>query len=201
MKSALMLLLLVIMAAACTPAAAPVSSPTPTAAQPAPSTPTPVATPTPAGQAINLDLLKNFTYKLESAGGLQVTLVDGSFKTNDPGSPATLSGQLVKSALGDLNGDGVLDAAVTLAVNTGGSGTFHELLVILAQDGKAVQAADLFLEDRLGEKSLSIADGLITLEAVRHTANDPLCCPSENAVTVYRYQGGKLVVVSDQVLR
>ena len=197
MKLITVCLLLVFLTAACAPAAAP------TATLPPIPTPTPAAVsiPTsPVGQAINLDLLKNFTYELESTSGLKVTLVDGSFKINDPGSPAMVSGQLVKSALGDLNGDGVLDAAVTLAVNTGGSGTFHELIVVLSQDGKAVQAADLFLEDRLGEKSLSIAAGAITLEMVRHTPNDPLCCPSENAVTVYRYEAGKLVVVSDQVL-
>ena len=197
MKLLTVCLLLVFLAAACAPAA------TPTAALPAQPTPTPmeVATPTrPAGQEITLDLLKNFTYTLESSSGSQVTLVDGSFKSESPGNLGTASGQLVKSALGDLNGDGVQDAAVTLAVNTGGSGTFHELIVLLSQDGKAVQAADLFLEDRLAEKTLTIADGLITLEMVRHAPTDPLCCPTQNAVTVYRYEAGKLVVVSDQVL-
>jgi hypothetical protein len=195
-----MFLLLVFLTAACTPAATPAATlapiPTPIVTFPALSTPTDQ----PTTQEINLELLHNFTYKLESSAGLQVTLVDGNFTVNDPAQNLAASGRLVNAALGDLNGDGVTDAAVTLAANFGGSGTFHELVVVLSQDGKAVQAADLFLEDRLGEKQLTITDGLIILEMVRHGPNDPLCCPTENAVAVYRYQAGQLVVVSDQVL-
>ena len=41
---------------------------------------------------------------------------------------------------------------------------------------------------------------LITLEMVRHGPNDPLCCPTVNAVTVYRYLAGQAGVVSDQVV-
>ncbi len=206
-------LLIVLLAAACTPAATPTATPAllPTATAtlrvastlPAASTPTSVVilpSVEPAAQEINLELLRNFTYTLESSGGMQITLINGSFTANDTAHNLAASGQLVQAALGDLNGDGVPDAAVTLAANFGGTGTFHELLVVLSQDGQAVQAADLFLEDRLGEKNLSIAGGLITLEVVRHSPTDPLCCPTEHAVTVYRYETGKLVVVSDKVL-
>ena len=207
MKYLSTLLLLVFLAAACTPAATltPTPTPIPTAAATLPvvSTQTSaVILPTvqPATQEINLELLRNFTYTLESSGGMQVTLVNGSFTANDTAHNLAATGQLVQAALGDLNGDGVQDAAVTLAANFGGTGTFHELIVVLSQDGKAVQAADLYLEDRLAEKQLSIADGLITLDAVRHGQHDPLCCPTEHAVTVYRYEAGKLVVVSDKIL-
>ena len=208
MKFLTVYLLIVLLAAACTPAATP--APIPTAAATLPVATLPVASTStsvvilpsvePATQEINLELLRNFTYTLESSGGMQVTLVNGSFTANDSAHNLAASGQLVQAALGDLNGDGVPDAAVTLAANFGGSGTFHELLVVLSQDGQAVQAADLFLEDRLGEKNLSIAGGLITLEVVRHSPTDPLCCPTQHAVTVYRLQAGKLVVVSDKVL-
>ena len=206
MKYLSIMLIFIFLTAACTPVATPATtlapSPVPTDAPPL-STPTHkvvVETVTPATQGITDDLLRNFTYVLDSSGGVQVTLVNGTFNLNDTVHNMVASGQLVQSALGDLNGDGVPDAAVTLAANFGGSGTFHELIVVLSQDGAAVQAADLFLEDRLSEKQLTIADGLITLEAVRHGAQDPLCCPTENAVTVYRYQTGQLEVVSDQVL-
>ena len=203
MKYLSILLLLVLLVPACTPTMTPVPSPSPTSTLPLQPTPTnTVAVPTaqPASGGISTDNLRNFTYTLDSSGGMQVTLVNGSFEVNDIPNHLVASGQLVHSALGDLNGDGVGDAAVTLAANFGGSGTFHELIVVLSQDGKAVQAADKFLEDRLAEKRLSIADGLITLEMVRHGPSDPLCCPSENAVTVYRYDAGQVTVVSDQVL-
>jgi hypothetical protein len=197
------LLMLFLALPACTPTATPVPSPLPTSTLPVQPTPTrTVVLPSvqPASGGITTDLLRNVTYKLDSSGGMQVTLTDGSFEVNDTANHLMASGQLVHSALGDLNGDGVTDAAVTIAANLGGSGTFHELIVVLSQDGQAVQAADKFLEDRLAEKRLSVADGLITLEMVRHSPSDPLCCPSENAVTVYRYDAGQITVVSDQVL-
>jgi len=207
LKYLTLLLMLVFLTAACTPVATPaatlIPSPIPTATSPALSTPTSaVILPTvqPTSPVITVDLLRNFTYVLDSSGGMQVTLVDGKFNLNDAAHNMVASGQLVQSALGDLNGDGVQDAAVTLAANFGGSGTFHEMIVVLSEDGRAVQAADLFLEDRLNEKQLTISDGLITLDAVRHGPHDPLCCPTENAVTVYRYQAGQLEVVSDQIL-
>jgi hypothetical protein len=198
-----LLLLLIFLVTACTLTTTPAPVLTPTSTFLAPATATGVVVlPAiqPTTQVINLELLRNFTYVLESSGGMQVTLIDGSFKVDDTAHNMTASGQLVLSALGDLNGDGVPDAAVTLAANLGGSGTFHELIVVLSQDGKAVQAADLFLEDRLQENKLSITDGLITLDAVRHGPHDPMCCPTEHAITVYRYQTGKLEVVSDKVV-
>lgn len=202
MKQKIVAFVLVVLMAACAPTVG--LAPTPSPSSTAPVQPTPTArvdlpTTQPARQVVDLDVLRNFTYALDSSHPLPVTLVDGSFQTNGTGTAGVMSGQIVHAALGDLNGDGIQDAAVTLAVNLGGSGTFHELIVVLAQNGNALQAAHLFLEDRLAENKLSIEKGLITLDAVRHAPSDPLCCPTVHAVTVYRYQDGQLVVVSDQV--
>jgi hypothetical protein len=128
-----------------------------------------------------------------------VTLKDGKFNATDPTGMVTAKGQMLdQAAIGDLNGDGVPDAAIILAVDMGGSGTFHELIAVLAQKG---QAADLLLGDRVQENTLSIHAGKIVLDYVRQGPSDPMCCPSEHAQTTYQLQDGKLVVVSDQVIK
>ena len=59
---------------------------------------------------------------------------------------AGLVGDLV--AFGDLDGDGVADAAVVAFVNTGGSGTFIHVLAVRDREGTPVQAGRQFLGDR-----------------------------------------------------
>ena len=105
MKYLSILLLLVLLVPACTPTMTPVPSPSPTSTLPLQPTPTnTVAVPTaqPASGGISTDNLRNFTYTLDSSGGMQVTLVNGSFEVNDIPNHLVASGQLVHSALGDL---------------------------------------------------------------------------------------------------
>jgi hypothetical protein len=205
LKRRLIALLFVMLLAACaplTPAAQPADTatpiaPAPTAAPPSPTPmPMPMLTPTPLG--VTLEQLKNATYTLMAINNVPVKLTDGKFHFSDPTNLIDAVGQLIEpAAFGDLNGDGLIDAAVTIATNTGGSGTFHELIVVLAQKG---QAADLLIGDRIQEKQLTILDGKIILDYLRQGPKDGLCCPSEHAQTTYQLQNGKLAVVSDQVI-
>jgi hypothetical protein len=135
---------------------------------------------------------------LIATNNVPVKLVDGKLNFSDPANNLKVVGQLIEPpAFGDLNGDGLTDAVLIIAANTGGSGTFHELIVVLAQKG---QAADLLVGDRIQEKQLTIQDGKIILEYLRAGKNDPLCCPSEHAKTTYQFQNGKLTVLTDQVI-
>jgi len=96
-------------------------------------------------------------------------------------------------ALGDLNGDGAEDAAVLLVENSGGSGSFVYLAAVLNQDGKPENKATVLLEDRAQVKSLTIADGQITVELVTHGPEDPMCCPSQEETRVYKLEGNQLI--------
>ncbi len=96
-------------------------------------------------------------------------------------------------ALGDLNGDKAEDAAVLLVENSGGSGSFVYLAAVLNQDGQPENAATTLLGDRAQVKSLSIADGQITVTLVTHGPNDPMCCPTQEETRVYRLESGQLV--------
>jgi hypothetical protein len=187
--------------AACTPPTAPATVMATATNTPVPPTAT-VVLPSPTAPALTLTQLKNMTYTLKaSASAVPITLVDGKFQVSDTANNLRMSGALVEPvAFGDLDGDGVPDAAVIIATNNGGSGTFHELIAVLSKNGQPVQAANLILGDRISEKLLTIQGGKIALDYLRSGPKDPLCCPSEHALTTYHLAGGQLAVVNDQVL-
>ena len=97
-------------------------------------------------------------------------------------------------ALGDLNGDGADDAAVVLITDPGGSGTFHDLSVLINEDGSAKHVASQRLGDRVKVKSLSVSSGEVAVEMVTHGPNDPMCCPTFQVTRNYVLRGTNLVI-------
>ena len=95
-------------------------------------------------------------------------------------------------AVGDLDRDGKPDAAVVLATNTGGSGTFHDLAVVLNRDGVPENAATFFLGDRVPVDRIRIVDGEIQVDLTMHGPADPMCCPSLEVTRKFRLVGGEL---------
>jgi len=86
-------------------------------------------------------------------------------------------------AVGDLDGDGSPDAAVVLATETGGSGTFVDLAVVLNRDGRPENVATAFLGDRVPVDRIRIVDGEIQVDLTMHGPADPILlpgCPSSN---------------------
>jgi hypothetical protein len=98
-------------------------------------------------------------------------------------------------AVGDLDADGVPDAAVLLATNTGGSGTFHDLAVMLNREGRPANAATAFLGDRVLVERLRILQGEIQLDLTMHGPADPMCCPSVEATRRFHLVDGELLEI------
>jgi hypothetical protein len=148
------------------------------------------------------EALANATYLSDYSATGEITLVDGKAEEEiAPGSASKLVVTLVEpTAYGDLDGDGVDDAAVLLASDSGGSGAFIDLHAVLNENGEPVDAASTFLGDRVQVNSLVIEDGLILIEMVTQGPNDPMCCPTQQEMRTYQLVGGELVEISDEAL-
>ncbi len=107
-------------------------------------------------------LLRNAKYDLPDLGVIE--LKDGKYeKKYGEGATQVNTAGYLTSAFGDLNKDGVNDAAVVLWWSGGGSGTFVHLAAMLNEKGTPRQAAVIFLGDRANVESLAIKDGKIAV--------------------------------------
>ena len=171
------------------------------------STDTPEASVTPARtdtpqttSALTVDDLRNGTYSSDASETGTVTLVDGHFEGD---STATGTGSPLsvwigdEIGFGDLNGDGVDDAAVTLVTNTGGSGSFGQLVVVVNEGGEPSPNASASLGDRVIVEAIRIAELEIEIDLVVHGPSDPLCCPSMSVTRIYILEGSNLILLEE----
>jgi heat shock protein HslJ len=145
-----------------------------------------------ASPAPTADEVANMDYQgIEEAGGT-VALRDGRWE----GMPYAEGGasrprvRIVPDSLatGDLDDDGNAEAVVLLSSSSGGSGTRSSVAVIARRDGRARNVATRLLGDRVQVRSLTVKDGLLTIDVVRAGPDDAACCPGELAT--YRWTLG-----------
>jgi len=152
-----------------------------------------------AGQALTLEALKNAEYQSEWPAEGVAQLVDGEYEEEIvPGAASKIIIVFYPEmyAFGDLDGDGVEDAAVVLATSGGGSGTFISLEAVINDNGTPNHVATAFLGDRVQINSVAIEAGVITVDMVTHGPEDPLCCPTLEVTQRYELQGDELVQLS-----
>lgn len=171
-----------------TPTPAPSPSATPTAR---PTLPPPTATAAP--EPLTETRLRNGEYHL-AQGDQVVRLVDGRYEAGAGVDDVSVR-LLDPVALGDLNGDGVSDAAVLLAESHGGSGVFVSLVGILNQGGQPAQAGAALIDDRPRINALAIQGGAITVDALVHGPNDPMCCPAWPVTETYQLLDNRMTLV------
>ena len=170
-----------------TPASPSIARATETALPP----PVPSATPVPPSPiGLTLDVLKNGTYHTP-VYNQTFTLANGAYSTGS--GTDTYSVQMLDTvAFGDLNEDGFGDAAIILAENGGGSGTFETVVAVLDAGGMPAQAGQALLGDRVRINSLAIDSGMIKMDALFQGPNDPMCCPSLSETQSFRLVGKAL---------
>jgi heat shock protein HslJ len=141
-------------------------------------------------------LLTNLEYRTSSTKSGTVKLVNGEYR--EPAAPGSASETVVK--LTDRVAAAVLDgkraAAAVLVTETGGSGTFSELALIVEQNGALVNVDTVRLGDRIKVNSLAFVKGAVTVDMAIPGPNDPACCPTQKAVRTYTVANGKLVEAS-----
>jgi hypothetical protein len=101
-------------------------------------------------------------------------------------------------AIGDLDQDGLSDAVVVLAENSGGSGTFIYLAAVRNENGVPVNTSTILLGDRVKVQSLRVVDGQIVVTALTHAPEDPLCCPTQQAEETYLLNNGQLIQLNNE---
>lgn len=167
----------------------PASAPTPTPVPPTLVPPTPTPTP------LTYERLRNAEFRSAWPANRVARLSDGVYRERQaPDAASELVIRLSEVfAIGDLDGDGVADAAVALATQGGGSGTFYTLEAVVNDNGTSKHAATQLLGDRIVLKSIAITGGEIVVNMTAHGPQDPLCCPTMNVSRGYRLQGTALV--------
>ena len=159
----------------------------PGGAPPEPSaTPEPTVTPTVAPTApprLDEAALRGGTYFLP-VFNRAVTLVDGKHEEGQENERMTAV-MLPQIAWGDLDGDGLEDAALLIGENGGGSGTFVSLHAVLNRGGQAVQASSVMIDDRPRTDTLAIEGGEIVYQGVIHAPDDVMINPTLAVIEAY----------------
>lgn len=141
-------------------------------------------------------LLANVELAVEGTTTGKAQLKDGLFEEPAaPGSAAKIRVELGKTqAFGDVNGDGAEDAAITLVVNTGGSGTFTSLALVINDKGLPRVSPLVALGDRILVKSLAIQNGTVTVTLLTRKPEEPMiAAPTVEVTRVFTWQAGALV--------
>jgi len=98
---------------------------------------------------------------------------------------------------GDLNGDGIDDAAALLAENSGGSGTRIWVAAIGAPLGQVTNFGSALVGDRSQIRAMSMSGtGWIHLEVVEAGPDDAACCPTQLWTKEWALVEGQLKQVS-----
>jgi heat shock protein HslJ len=145
---------------------------------------------------IAVDQLINATYS-----GIYddpVTLTEGRYE-GEPFAEGDASRPIVEyisQLYGDLDGDGAEDAVVFLVENSGGTGNFVYAAAQLNQNGAAVDAGAVWIEDRIQVKSAAIENGQVMLEVTAAGPGDAACCKRHKTNKVYALQNGKLAEIA-----
>ncbi len=142
--------------------------------------------------SLTLEMLKNAEYHLPDEGSYQ--LVDGIHYLTPtiPGEPPKhWSVRLMEPmAFGDINGDGVEDAAVVIATRYGGTGIFEYLAVVLNVDGQPHNADSAPLGDRTIINTISIEPGRVHVDVITHDPKDGLTQPE---IWTFELNGNELI--------
>ena len=146
---------------------------------------------------LTINALKNAEYKSEFTASKKAKLSNGAYQEEiAPGTASKLTITLLDQyAIGDLNFDGAPDAVVILTANSGGSGVFVYLAIVVNDKGLPKHMASLALGDRVQIQSVAIAAGEIVLELIKHGPNDPLCCPTQRVSRKFNLLDGNLIEV------
>jgi hypothetical protein len=127
----------------------------------------------------------------------KVQLVNGEYR--EPAAPGSATQTVVKltdaRVFGKLGGKDV--GAVILVTDTGGSGTFYDLALLVKGPQGWVHQDSSLLGDRIKIHFLVMKDNAIMLDMTTHGPGDPRCCPTQRVIQWFSLKDNRLVKMSD----
>jgi len=192
----LVVIAIVMLLSACT------AAPTPTAASGAtnvpmntdiPPIPTLTETAIPHPTQMTQDQFKNI---LINAPELKkdIQLIDGKWAENQADGSIQMVILDEHFGTGDLNADGVEDAALLIAESMGGTGVFYSITAMVSENGSYRQINSKTVDDRPIIHSIEIVDGEIILNVNIHGPNDAMVDPTLNVTKTYRLYKGRMML-------
>lgn len=129
---------------------------------------------------------KNATY---TVSGEVFTLKNGvASRDTSPSSATKNTLQLFgEPVYGDLNKDGVNDAALMLVHNPGGSGTFYYAVLILSKNNTYIPTLPLLLGDRIAPQNIAIESGHAVYNYAERKAGEPMTAQPSIGKSLYVY--------------
>ena len=144
--------------------------------------------------------LQNASFPLNYTGSGTIQLTDGEYRQPAAEDSASeIITQLTDHvATGEMS-SGEQMVAIILTSQTGGTGTFYDLIVMNEQSGLLTNPISTYLGDRIVINNLTIENDQIIVDMVVQGPEDPFCCPTQQVVHIYEFQGGELLQVSSEV--
>ena len=134
--------------------------------------------------------LQNAQYRTTYTVSRTVTLTDGVFADEAARLQIVLTED---TAFGDLNGDGVDDAAAILAATVAEGEPSLNLVALIAQAGEPAIGGLILLGERVEINTLTIADGKITVDYLRPQPGDSTDSPPRQVTQRFFARRGLLV--------
>lgn len=154
----------------------------------------PTATPV-LVEPLSRELLRNITYPVGWATNGVARLSDGTYREASMG--ATLRVYLeALDEFGDLNGDGVDDAAVILVTRPDAEQVFCYLFAVLNDHGRPVATGGALLGERVLVRALRIEEGRIVVEMDTYGPNAQECCPDQTSRCEYQVADEELCLMA-----
>lgn len=151
------------------------------------------------GEGLTASLINNasLSFPMEDKLGT-IKLTDGAYEWQAMGTdkkPASGKLQILSdyTASGDLTGDGVPDTAIVVAETNGTKGVYHSVEVFKNENGEPVYAANFYLGDQIEVNSMSIQDGVLTVNYLSHKMDDYLNDPTLPETLKLKLEGKALI--------
>jgi hypothetical protein len=147
-----------------------------------------------AHSGLTIEKLRNAEYQSAYMTDGKARLTDGICRKKImEDSAAEIVVRLTENiAFGELNW-GLNAAAVILQTDTGGSGAFTDLAIVINDEDTLENVASVFLGDRVKVQSLVIENGQVVLQIITHGPHDPMCCPTREVTKNYGLRGHRLI--------